>query len=385
VRWFLRADEEAAEYRARCDACVGLATKAARGRGIAHLVTDVASKGVLLGLSMLGSQLVQRGELTAGELTSFFFHASFLGLGLYGLVGLAPEIAVARSAAARLAGAVEEARALEGAPGAGPPGDGPLAVRFEDVFFDHVAMGKEVLKGFTLDVPAGTTCALVGHSGSGKSTALSLLLRDADPRRGRILIGGRDVREMPREELRSRLSVAPQQPALLGASVHDAIAFGMGSEASNATATEVEAATRAACAHSFVEQRPGGYTAPVGRGGSMLSGGERQRLSLARALVRRAPVLLLDEPTSALDVATASDLVDAVLAPRAGRPTTIVVTHSLSLIKRCEKVAVLSEDGRVVQQGTFDKLASDSSGALAQIIKAGELVDDADAPKGSGK
>mmetsp|Transcript_87162 Transcript_87162/g.222043 ORF Transcript_87162/g.222043 Transcript_87162/m.222043 type:complete len:606 (+) Transcript_87162:36-1853(+) len=376
VRWFVRAEPEADEYRERCNACVTLASKAARGRGIAHMIVDLSSKGVLLGLCQLGSWLVQQGELTAGELTSFFFHATFLGLGLYGLVGLAPEIAVGRAAAKRLSDVV--ARANSSMPlSEVPVPSSALAIRFEDVHFEHTSMGKKVLRGFTLDVKAGSTCALVGTSGSGKSTALALLLRDFDPQRGRILIDGQDIQAMELDHLRAKLGIAPQHAALLGQSVHDAIAFGLGKSASTASSADVEQAARTACAHGFVVTRQGAYASPVGRAGALLSGGERQRLSLARVLARRAPILLLDEPTSALDAATAAELSEAVLAPRPGRPTTLVVTHSLALIKKCERVAVISAEGQIVQCGEFSALAADATGPLAQIIKAGELVDDA--------
>eukprot|EP00443_Scrippsiella_acuminata_P090452 CAMPEP_0115386354 /NCGR_PEP_ID=MMETSP0271-20121206/8097_1 /TAXON_ID=71861 /ORGANISM="Scrippsiella trochoidea, Strain CCMP3099" /LENGTH=601 /DNA_ID=CAMNT_0002809771 /DNA_START=71 /DNA_END=1877 /DNA_ORIENTATION=+ len=376
VRWFSRAEPEAVQFRRRCDACVTLASKAARGRGIAHMVVDMASKGVLLGLCSLGSHLVKRGELTAGELISFFFHASFLGLGLYGLVGLAPEIAVAHVAAGRLVDVLTKAE------GTMPPNSSlgpaaPVPITFEDVHFDHPMVRKSVLEGFSLEVPAGRTCALVGTSGSGKSTALALLLRDFDPRRGRILLDGQDIRHIAREQLRERIGIAPQSSALLGASVHEAIAFGSTMTSGNVDADDVERAAKMACAHGFITARPGAYMSPVGRGGSLLSGGERQRLSLARALARNAPVLLLDEPTSALDATTAADLAEAVLAPRPKRPTTLVVTHSLALIRRCEQVAVISSHGCVVQCGTFAALAAETDGPLAQIIKAGELVDDA--------
>merc|ERR1712039_364843 len=212
--------------------------------------------------------------------------------------------------------------------------------------------------------------------GCGKSTALSLLLRDATPQRGRIFLGSEDINQTSREHTRTKLSLAPQQSVLLGSSVHHAIAFGRGSAASEVGSVEVESAAISACAHKFVIEKKGGYSSPVGQGGCQLSGGERQRASIARALIRKSPVLLLDEPTSALDSSTAAEFADAVLAERAGRPTTLLVTHSLALIRRCDAVAVMSMDGRIVQYGDFRKLSSETGGALQQIMKAGEIVDD---------
>lgn len=375
VRWFSRVESEALIFSEKCGVCVSIAARAAKGRSIAHMVFDFAAKGVLLGLCHLGSKLVQRGELTAGELIAFFFHASFLGLGLYGLVGLVPDIAVAREAARRLMTTTAATTPCETKLMAALQSKQTCAaVSFKDVCFAYHS-GKCVLDNFSLDIPAGTSCALVGPSGCGKSTVLSLLLRDYDEFKGSISIDGQDIRQVPRDSVRRTLGVAPQQAVLLGKSVSDSIAFGVASNAVSAPAT-IEAAARASCAHSFVAARPGGYDSAVGSGGQLLSGGERQRVATARAVVRGAPVLVLDEPTSALDSTTAAAWAKAMLAPRPDRPTTLVITHSLALIRSCDSIAVLSENGRVVQHGTFSALIADHEGALAQIMKAGMLEDD---------
>lgn len=236
--------------------------------------------------------------------------------------------------------------------------------------------GTTILDKFSLSVPAGSTCALVGPSGCGKTTALSLLLRDYDAQHGRLLLDGRDIREVERDVTRGMLSVAPQQPMLIGDSIREAISFGV-VPVVNGTVAGVEDAAKQAGAHDFICEKPEQYGAAIGRGGSALSGGERQRLCLARALARPAPVLVLDEPTSALDAATAAAVSDAILESRPHRPTTLLVTHNLALLRRCDAVAVVSNDGRVVQHGRFADLVLDSAGALAQMMKAGGLEDDA--------
>jgi len=376
VRWFSRVESEAAAFHEKCAACVLISTKAARGRGIANLVVDFAIKGVLIGLCSIGSRLVQRGELTAGELTSYFFHSTFLGLGLYGFVGLVPELAVAREAARRLRASSKTSEGVTAdSEAVAPLTQGPCAsVRFENVGFTY-SSGKQVLEGFSLDIPAGSTCALVGPSGCGKSTLVSLLLRDHDSFTGNIFIDGCSIRDVPRTSVRNTLGVAPQQAVLLGKSVSNAIAYGAASDAKVAH-SEIEAAAQASCAHEFVTARPGGYDSPVGAGGQLLSGGERQRVASARATLRRAPVLVFDEPTSALDSTTAAAWAKAMLAPQPNRPTILAITHSLVMIRSCDSIAVLAESGHVVQHGTFSDLIADSAGPLASIMKAGELQDD---------
>mmetsp|Transcript_13505 Transcript_13505/g.26571 ORF Transcript_13505/g.26571 Transcript_13505/m.26571 type:complete len:586 (-) Transcript_13505:40-1797(-) len=376
VRWCSRVEFEAAAFREKYLACVVIASKAAKGRGIAHLCVDLAGKGVLIGLCSIGSRLVQRGELTAGELTSFFFHAGFLGLGIYGFVGLVPELAVAREAARRLnAGNRASDNDTEGSAAAATVTQRPCAsVCFDNVGFTYPS-GKNVLDGFSLDIPAGSSCALVGPSGCGKSTVVSLLLRDHDGFTGNISIDGCSIRDVSRKSVRNTLGVAPQQAVLLGKSVSNAIAYGATSDAKVAQ-SDIEAAAQASCAHDFVTARRDGYDSPVGAGGQLLSGGERQRVASARALLRRAPVLVFDEPTSALDSTTAAAWAKAVLAPQPNRPTILAITHSLVLIRSCDSIAVLSESGRVVQHGTFSDLIADSAGPLALIMKAGDLEDD---------
>eukprot|EP00435_Cladocopium_sp_Y103_P066720 s4_g29.t1 len=223
VRWFCRAEEEAKAFHDKCEKSVAVATSSARKRGMAHFVLDWASKGVLLGLSSLGSQLVARGELTAGQLTSYFFHATFLGLGLYGLVGLVPEIVAARAAAMRLSNTTKAAKAKANTAETSTllQGERALPINFKNVHFRY--SDQEVLQGFSLQLAAGETCALVGASGCGKTTALRLLLGDFHISSGEVCIGGSNVATLSLKELRHMVSVAPQAAALLGSSVTEAI------------------------------------------------------------------------------------------------------------------------------------------------------------------
>ncbi|WP_425358004.1 ABC transporter ATP-binding protein [Notoacmeibacter marinus] len=228
-------------------------------------------------------------------------------------------------------------------------------IRFEDVWFGY---GKErpVLKGLTLDVPAGDTVAIIGRSGAGKSTLITLLLRFFDLDGGRILIDGQSVAEVTKSSLRSSIAYVSQHPYLFEGSVADNIRHGR----PDATDEEVREAARLANADEFISGLPEGYDTPLGENGTSLSGGQRQRLSIARAIVRNTPILLLDEATSALDNESEKRVQDALEQVMKGR-TTIVVAHRLSTVQNADRIAVM-EDGRVVEQGAHAELMAVPNG-----------------------
>jgi ATP-binding cassette subfamily B protein/subfamily B ATP-binding cassette protein MsbA len=221
----------------------------------------------------------------------------------------------------------------------------------EGVWFGYVA-GRPVLRGVDVVAEPGEMVALVGHTGAGKSTLVSLVPRFLDPWEGRVLIDGVDVRDAAVRSVRERVSVVRQEPLLLPVSVADNIAYGR----PGASRAEVEWAAGEALAAEFVQRLPDGYESVVGERGSSLSGGERQRLAIARALLKDAPVLILDEPTAALD-AESEALVVAALQRVCAQRTVLVIAHRLSTVRRADRIVVL-EQGRVVEQGTHDELVN---------------------------
>jgi ATP-binding cassette subfamily B protein/subfamily B ATP-binding cassette protein MsbA len=232
------------------------------------------------------------------------------------------------------------------------------------VVFDGVGFGygpdRRVLEDVSFEVLPGQTVAIVGPSGAGKTTLVSLVSRFFDPQEGAVLLDGYDVRDLALRSLRREVSVVLQEPFLFPISIADNIAYGR----PGASRGQVEQAAREANAHEFVCELPEGYDTVVGERGATLSGGQRQRVSIARALLKDAPVLVLDEPTSALDPVSERLLLDALRRLMAGR-TTLIIAHRLSTIRDADKIVVM-QAGRVVEVGSHHELLA-RRGAYAEL------------------
>ena len=257
---------------------------------------------------------------------------------------------------------IEAVRAVAPLPQWPSQGDAatPAAIRIEDLEFRYAGADAPALRGVDLDLPARGLTALVGPSGSGKTTLTRLLMRHADPQRGAVRIGGVDIRSLPPADLNRLISTVFQDVHLFD----DTVLGNIGMARPDASEAEVQAAARAAHCLDFIERLPLGWQTRLGEAGGKLSGGERQRLSIARAILKDAPIVILDEPTAALD--TESELavqaaIDTLVADR----SVIVIAHRLSTIVAADRILVF-EDGRITQRGTHAQLL-DSEGRYRQM------------------
>jgi ATP-binding cassette subfamily B protein len=318
----------------------------------------IAARLAALGL---GGMLVMRHEISFGTLLAF---VSYLGGVFHPVQTLTGMYQTLRKAAVSLEAVLsilEAQDCLGDAPDAREAG----AVR-GDVEFDRVSFRyrpeRLILRELSLHVRAGEMVALVGPSGTGKSTLMALLQRLYDPSAGSIRIDGQDIRTLKQRSLRDQIGVVLQEGSLFSDSVHDNIAFGK----PLATRAEVEEAARAANAHEFIVALPQGYDTEVGERGSKLSGGERQRLAIARALLKDAPILVLDEATAALDAESEDKVQEALARLCAGR-TTFVIAHRLSTITSADRIVVL-RDGTIDAIGDHETLMREG-GYYASLVK----------------
>jgi ATP-binding cassette, subfamily B, bacterial len=353
VKAFAQEPAEQAKFLRRSEDVFDQTVRANRQRAtyvpLISFVPLLAQAAVLLA----GARMVSHGSLTPGGFVAFNLYLGMLVMPLRALGMWIGQAQRATAAGERIFEVIDEPEEIGDAPHARelPPGDG--AIRFEHVSFEYLP-GRPVLRDVDLEIAPGTTIALIGHTGSGKTTLTSLVPRFYDVTGGRITVDGVDVRDLKLHSLRRAIGVVAQDPFLFSATVRDNIAFG-GGELSH---DEVEAAARAAQAHEFIERLPKGYDTVIGERGITLSGGQRQRIAIARALAIDPRILILDDATASVDATTEAQIRSGLRSAMRDR-TTLIIAHRLSTIALADEIVVLDE-GRVAARGTHDELAHTS-------------------------
>jgi ATP-binding cassette subfamily B protein len=298
---------------------------------------------------LVGARMVAHGTLSPGRFVAFNLYLLMLALPLRALGMWVGQAQRATAAGERIFEVVDEPEEIADAPDAPELPAGAGEIRFEHVSFEYLE-GRPVLADVDLTIAPGRTIALIGHTGSGKTTLTSLIPRFYDATTGRVLVDGADVRDVQLTSLRRAIGVISQDPFLFSATVRENIAFGRG----DLTDDEVLRAARAAQAHEFIDRLPKGYDTVIGERGITLSGGQRQRIAIARALAVDPRILILDDATASVD-ATTEARIRAGLREAMAHRTTVIIAHRLSTIALADEIVVL-DDGRIAARGTHDEL-----------------------------
>jgi ATP-binding cassette subfamily B protein len=349
VQAFTKEDEEYRRFMGASRTSLGFTLKLYNWQTFySAVVNTLIAAGTAL-VIYVGARSVLSGTLTVGQLIVFISYLAQLYVPVNQLTQSFGLIASARVSARRVFEILETEAILK---------DGPLTLTAEGAHGTIEWRGVSfryrsempVLRSIDLTVEPGMKVAIVGPTGAGKSTMLGLLPRFFDPSTGSITIGGVDVREFGLKSLRRQIAMVLQPPLIFPISLRDNLAYGR----PDATPEEIEEAARLASIHQMIMGLPQGYDTVIGEAGATLSEGEKQRLTIARALLRDAPILILDEPTSALDVETEAQVMDAIKRLTSGR-TTFIIAHRLSTIRNCDLILVL-RDGIIAERGTFAEL-----------------------------
>ncbi len=335
--------------------------------GLLTVLTRAASTITMVAVFALGAVLASRGEVTVGEIVAFVGFAGLLIAKLDQLSGFVARIFMQAPTLASFFNLLDASVAIK---------ESPTAIEFTPVSgritYDNVSFrygtSTQGVFDVSFEAQAGQTIALVGPTGSGKSTTLALLQRLRDPDQGRILIDGRDIREATLNSLRHAIAVVFQDAGLFNRSIAENIRIGR----PTATDADIESAARLAEADDFIKRKADGYGFVAGERGAGLSGGERQRIALARAFLKSAPILILDEATSALDTETEGKIKRALDALRQGR-TTFIIAHRLSTVANADLILVF-DHGRVVERGTFKSLVAER-GLFYRLVKEGGFTE----------
>jgi ATP-binding cassette subfamily B protein len=375
IQSFTRVDTEARAMRSIIDQLLAAQSPVLSWWALAAVATRASATITILGVFLLGTWLNLRGLASVGEIVGFMSLATMLVGRMEQVVSFVNGLFMQVPKLREFFDILDTVPSVRDQPNASDLGRAVGTVAFDKVSFSYDGK-RAAVADVSFEVKPGETVALVGATGSGKSTTLGLLHRAFDPQSGRVLVDGRDIRELSLASLRRNIGVVFQEPMLFAREIEDNLRVGK----PDATREEILTALERAQASEFIGRLPDGIDTMVGERGRSLSGGERQRISIARALLKDPPILILDEATSALDAGTESKLQKALEEVMRGR-TTFVIAHRLATIRNADRIFVFDQ-GRIVEAGTFDELVS-VGGRFAALAKA-QFMDQPLRPAGSG-
>lgn len=352
VKAYVQEDSEIKRFDGENDRWFNLSARAAQMQSVnLPLLFLIANMGIVAIILYGGNQVI-KGSISIGLIIAFITYLGQLIDPVRRLGMIIPAVAIAGSAAERIFDILDTVSEVKDEPGARPIGEVSGDVVFEHVSFSYGT--KKVLSDIDFEVRAGETVALLGSTGSGKSTIISLIPRFYDPTEGRILVDGVDIRSVILQSLRSQIGIVMQDTTLFAGSIRENIAFG----SEKAGEDEIIQAARAAQAHEFIIRNPQGYDTHIGERGVTLSGGQRQRLAIARALLLNPKILILDDATASVDAET-EHLIQLAFQNLIKGRTTFVIAHRLSTVRNADKIIVM-EKGRISAAGTHDTLLKTS-------------------------
>src|SRR2546430_6337176 len=362
VQAFARERYEAEQFDAVTQETVRESIRVARLEAAATRSSEIITALGTAAAVLFGAFQVLKGRMLPGDLVLVVGYLTSMYKPIRQLAKLSTDFSKAMASAERISEILDIEPEIVDRPDALPAKGLTGEIVFRDVSFDY-GDGRDVLRNVSFAVSPGQRLALVGVSGAGKSTIVSLILRLYEPQRGAILIDGRDIRQYPPASLRRHIRPVLQHSVPFGATIRQDIAYGK----PRATSQEIEAAARAANADEFIRELEHGYDTVIGERGATLSGGQRQRIAIARALIRDAPILILDEPMTGLDGESEGKVREALDRRTAGK-TSVIVTHDLQSVADADQVLVL-DGGSVVDRGTHAELV-ERSGRYRELYEA---------------